>query len=84
MPQCGPKKTKSQKKKKKEKKKERKKNKEMIPCLILPAKQVMMSERICHPREPLLEKKKRNFFSAFRCPSPLNNVLELWWSFFFS
>ena len=43
-----------------------------------------------HPGEPSPKKTERKnwfgkyFFSAFRCPSPLNNVLELPWIFVFS
>ena len=47
--------------------------------------------RECHPREPSPKKTKRKnwfrkffFFSAFWCPSPLNNVLELPWIFVLS
>ena len=46
--------------------------------------------RECHPREPSPKKTGRKnwlgkyFFSAFRCPSPLNNVLELPWIFVLS
>lgn len=61
-----------------------------IPCFIPPTKQVTISERISPQGDVTQQNQKKEliwkalFFSAFRYPSPLNNVLELPWIFFLS